>query len=322
MKTLLHRVKAVFLFLLSCASLHADLVWNQQQFDHKSKVQDSQVIAEFGFKNTGKQPVTILSAKSDCSSCTTVELEKKKYLPGESGVIKATFVFGDRVGPQKKHITVETDDPKNPVTVLTLNVDIPEIIKITPSVLYWQTGKDRSAKSINLKVMQDVPVKILGVDSTHDALEPKLKTTREGKEYQLTVEPRDVTEPAQATLLIQTDFPKENPKTFKAYAYIKSSKTIDQFLQISPEYVYWERNEAKTPKTIKVTVLAEKPVKLIGVESTEDAIHPQLKVLKAGKEYEISVTPTDTSKPLKATLHLQTDLPTDKPIFTASAIIK
>ncbi|MCI0526789.1 MAG: DUF1573 domain-containing protein [Nitrospira sp.] len=280
------------------------------------------MVAEFGFKNTGKQSITVLSTKADCSSCTTVDLVKKKFLPGEDGVIKATFVFGDRVGLQKKHITIETDDPKNPVTVLTINVTIPEILKITPAVLYWQAGKDRSAKTINLKVGQEVPLKIVGVDSTHEVFLPQLEAIKEGKEYQLTVEPGDAAEPAQATFFIQTDFPKDHPKTFKAYAFIKAPSSLDQFLQISPEYVYWERNEARNPKTFKVTVQADKPVKLIGVESMDDTFHPKLKVIKVGKEYEVSVTPTDTSKPLKAAIHLQTDLPTDKPIFSASAVVK
>lgn len=310
------------LVFLPLFSLHAGLEWSRQQFDDQAKVQDVQVVAEFGFKNTGKQSVSILSIRPDCSSCTTTELDKKKYLPGESGVIKVTFLFGDRVGPQRKYITVETDDPRNPVAVLTLNVDIPEVLKITPSVLYWQTGKDRSAKSIHLKIARDVPLKIIGVDSTHDVFRPELKELKGGKEYQLTLTPDDIAEPARAALLIQTDFPKDRPKTFKAYALIKSPLSADRFLKIDPEYVYWERNEARTPKTFKVLVQAEKPVQLIGVESMDDTFHPKLKAIRAGKEYEVSVTPTDTSKPLKAAIHLQTDLPTDKPIFSASAVVK
>jgi hypothetical protein len=308
--------------LLRGVPLHAELVWSQRQLDFTSKQEDAKIVADFSFKNTGKQPVAILSVKSDCSSCTTAELDKKTYLPGETGVLKATFIFGDRVGPQKKHITVETDDPKNPVTVLTLNVLIPEVLKITPTGLFWQTGKDRTAKTIQLKVAQDLPVKVLRVDSSHEAISAELKTIKEGREYQIAVQPANVSEPAKATLTIRTDFPKENPKVFKAYAYIKSPKSTSDFLKISPEYVYWERGEEPKPKTFRVKIESQKPVKIVGVECSDYTFFAKLRPVKADQEYEVVVTPRGTGKAAKATITIETDLPTDRPLFSASAIVK
>ena len=66
----------------------------------------------FEFKNTGKAPLLISSAKGQCG-CTNVEYSKNAILPNELGFIKATF-NAESTGVFSKEITVisNSTDPQ------------------------------------------------------------------------------------------------------------------------------------------------------------------------------------------------------------------
>ena len=91
--------------------------------------------------------MTIKSVKSGCG-CTTAKLEKRTYQPGDDGVIVLTFTFGNKVGKQRNHAIVRTDDAKAPSTVLAMQVLIPEILRFTPAKLMWKGDEPRVAKTI------------------------------------------------------------------------------------------------------------------------------------------------------------------------------
>ncbi len=58
-------------------------------------------MAHFKFKNTGAEPVKIISVRPSCGS-TTAALAKNVVPPNERGEITATFTIGDRSGVQTK----------------------------------------------------------------------------------------------------------------------------------------------------------------------------------------------------------------------------
>ena len=80
--------------------------------------------------------------------CTTAALKKNDVAPGEKGEIVATLKTGDRVGQQAKTVTVETDDPKNPQTVLTLKANIAQLLELQPAFVFWRRTKIRNQKRL------------------------------------------------------------------------------------------------------------------------------------------------------------------------------
>src|ERR1051326_7363479 len=99
----------------------------------------------------GKQPVHFKSVKASCG-CTAAQTQKDEVKPGEKGEVTATFNIGDRTGTQVKTVTVETDDPTNPHTVLTLRTIIPQQLEISPTFVFWKQGDKPDPKTINVKV--------------------------------------------------------------------------------------------------------------------------------------------------------------------------
>ncbi|MDD2710338.1 MAG: DUF1573 domain-containing protein [Verrucomicrobiae bacterium] len=206
-----------------CQAAFAQLQWDKRDLEFHPGAADTNVVARFTFANAGSHPVTILAAKISCGSCAVAELDKKRYRPGERGALTATFDFGQRVGLQTKSIVVQTDDRSEPNAILTFKVHIPELVKITPTLVYWLPGEPRVAKTMTVKVVHDQPINILAIKSSNGRLTAKLKTMKSGSEYEIAVIPADTKQPATAVLQVETDYPRENPRTFNAHAMVKGS---------------------------------------------------------------------------------------------------
>ncbi len=87
--------------------------------------QDQKVTHSFKFKNSGKEPLIIASAKGSCG-CTVPEWPKEPVAPGAEGEIKVEFNSGKKAGQQSKTVTIQANTDPNP-TRLTIkaNIDAP-----------------------------------------------------------------------------------------------------------------------------------------------------------------------------------------------------
>lgn len=171
-----HLLRWLLLICASCAlsaaeALPADpgpLVFPHFSLSFRPRFADAQVEAIYAFTNTGQAPVTILGTSTSCG-CTTASLSKAVFQPGESGQITATFVFGDRYGPQRKIVHVATDVPNQRSIDLTLLVELPSGPLLDPPIRYWKVGEALTAKPVTVTVPADSPYRIVAA-STHSHL--------------------------------------------------------------------------------------------------------------------------------------------------------
>ncbi|MBW6535398.1 MAG: DUF1573 domain-containing protein [Mariniphaga sp.] len=77
----------------------------------------------FNLTNDGKSELIIRNVRSSCG-CTAVAPSKKVIAPGESVPIKVTFDSRGKRGRQSKSITVITNDPKTPTSMLRVSCNI------------------------------------------------------------------------------------------------------------------------------------------------------------------------------------------------------
>ncbi|UFH56584.1 DUF1573 domain-containing protein [Spirosoma sp. KNUC1025] len=81
--------------------------WRNATYDFGRIAQRKPVTAEFTFTNKGEAPLIINYAKGSCG-CTGVDYPKSAILPGQSGVVKATYNAA-AVGAFNKTVTVESN---------------------------------------------------------------------------------------------------------------------------------------------------------------------------------------------------------------------
>lgn len=215
---------SILTFTLSiflCVAARAELKWEQNVIDLHPAVGDKTAVAHFKYQNTGTTPVHFKSVRASCG-CTTTQSQKEVVNPGEKGEVVATFNIGDRTGQQMKTVTVQTDDP-NPsqaTTILTLKANIAQALEIKPTFVYWQSGEEPKPKKISIKASKDFPAKNITVKSNSQNFESKVEPSKTSGEWTIEVTPKDTSHPMGTALLVQSDYPKEAPKSFYVNASI------------------------------------------------------------------------------------------------------
>lgn len=197
----------LFLGVLSlavAAAAQASLVFEKTEIDLKPEIGAAKVDAVFNYQNKGDTPVHIKAVKPSCG-CTTAALAKADVAPGEKGSITATFNIGDRNGIQVKTITVETDDPKTPQTVLTFKADIAQLLEIQPTFVFWQASEDAQPKTIIARAGKGVTVNKLDVISSSADFTAKVEPGAAAGEFKIQIQPKATTKPVNATLTIKPD---------------------------------------------------------------------------------------------------------------------
>lgn len=83
----------------------------------------SETVAEFVLTNHGQSVLNIRKVKSNCA-CFVAELPKDNIKPGKSVTLKGTFNATNRRGNQNKSITIYSNDPVDPVQVVSIKASI------------------------------------------------------------------------------------------------------------------------------------------------------------------------------------------------------
>jgi hypothetical protein len=110
----------------------------------------------------------------------------------------------------------------------------------------------------------------------------------------------------EKTIVVESNDPKE-PK-----AELKFKVNIPEILKVSPGFVFWLRDGEKTTKTINVKVVHSEAVNIEWVRPGHPKLQAELETVREGWEYNIKITPTDTSRPVRGMVRIETDFPVER----------
>ena len=195
------------------------LEWTHTIIEATATFEQTDVKAAFVFRNASDRPVTITSVNSSCD-CTTAELAKKTYAPGESGRIDVMFEIGDYSGDHDAHIMVSTDIPSLPPTDLILRTHLPEYIRILPRKVIWTTGSDASEKTIRCVAAANRSVSIAEANSSEADFSVRVEVLKDGRDYLLHILPKSTARHLAATIQMQVVIAGVGTHTVNAYAYV------------------------------------------------------------------------------------------------------
>lgn len=201
--------------LVSFSTARAQLTWEKTEVELHPGPADKQAVGTFRFENKSDKPIRIMSVHTSCG-CTTAGKTKDVVAPGEKSEITATFNIGDRTGVQQKQITVQTDDQKQPTTILTLKAVIASPLELQPTFVFWQQGEAPKPKVILAKTSKEIPVKHIDVTSSSPEFQTSVENAPNG-EFRINVQPKDTTRTVAATLTIKPDNP---PKPYYVAARV------------------------------------------------------------------------------------------------------
>lgn len=120
-------------------------------YDFGTIPQGQKVEHIFIVKNNGDLPLSISGIRPSCG-CTAAQASSRVIQPGKTSEIKVTFNSANFFGAIHKTIAIESDDPKAPVSTLSLNGKVIEEIVVNPRQINLGVLKAGSVKEITLSV--------------------------------------------------------------------------------------------------------------------------------------------------------------------------
>lgn len=142
------------------AELESSIEFEISTYDLGS-VSDTQAYkVAFPFANRGGGTLEILDVKASCG-CTTPVLPKKFFAPGELSEIGVQFKPKGG-GAQSKNITVFTNDPSQPVIMLTVEADVTQFLPTEPRLARFDAVQKGDSKSMELQLKPLDPNAVVG----------------------------------------------------------------------------------------------------------------------------------------------------------------
>jgi len=234
MNTNFLKLSGVLALTAFAQSARAELKWEQTSVDLRPAFNDKQAVAHFKYENVGSTPIHFKSVHASCG-CTTAQTQNEQVAPGQKGEITATFNIGGRTGTQVKTVTVQTDDPEPSTVVLTLKAVITPLLEFQPTLVYWQNGEEPKPKIITAKANKDAAIKKLNVASSTPDFTAKVDAGSAPNEFRISVQPRDTTRAAYATLTIKPDSPANTGNMFAAARVMPPAPTSGTAITPSSE---------------------------------------------------------------------------------------
>ncbi len=107
----------------------------------------------------------------------------------------------------------------------------------------------------------------------------------------------------EKTVLLWTkDDPAETPSSV-----LSVKITIPKLFEVSPKSLVWKQYSAGEPQTFKIKVHHDKPIKIIGSSGSNNNFPYTIKTIREGWEYELTVSPVDSSSPTLGVIRVDTD---------------
>lgn len=120
-------------------------------FNFETARQGDVVKHDFKIYNAGGSPLLIQKVVPGCG-CTATKISNKKVEPGQESVISVEFNTTGFLGHKIRSISVETNDPKMSVGMLTLEGNIEAEITVEPKALSFGEIKQGTSPALELIV--------------------------------------------------------------------------------------------------------------------------------------------------------------------------
>jgi len=105
-----------------------------------------------------------------------------------------------------------------------VRVEIPILFEIAPPTLFWDQNGDGKSQSFKITVNHDKPIKITEITGTNDQFEHKLKTIKDGWEYELEVTPKGVAGSEFGVLRIRNDCEYKLHQSVQGFVVVRRNR--------------------------------------------------------------------------------------------------
>lgn len=142
----------------------ATAAFEKTEHDFGRVRQGERVTVEFPFANRGELELTVARVRSGCE-CMTAGVSAPAVPPGARGSVRVELDTAALFGPQRRTVTVYTNDPARAFTVLTLSGHVDGDIAVDPPRLYLGKIRRGETSPAEAAVQLGAGVRVESVDA-------------------------------------------------------------------------------------------------------------------------------------------------------------
>lgn len=219
-------MKILLFLLLSTTTVLGSLKWDRTSIELDVHPLQGVAPVVFNCTNAGKEPVSITEIIVSCG-CLVPERDTTPIQPGEKRALKVEFDLFNRIGMQRKTLTVKTSRGQS--SRLTVSAKIPQAYRVVPTLMKFTTNGP-TTKTATVKNLTPTPLPIRSVESSHNKIKVELECIKEGFEYAVTVTPLDPQENVRGVIRIIPEKPAgvTEVKILKFYVFASMHDSTGQ----------------------------------------------------------------------------------------------
>jgi len=244
---------------------------------------------EFKFTNVGEGLLEISKVGRCCGVVT--RLDKMKYRPGESGVLKVEWNSGPRESTMTRKLVIYSNDPNAPTTNLTVKAKVVLQIDWQPKRLkLFLDEENAGSQNITISSVDNRPFSITGFKSTADCITADYNPKVEATKYVL--EPKVDMEKLQKSLKGRINISLNHPRGNTA---IVLYSVLPKYT-VNPPLLIIFNAEPKKPLVRKISVLNnyKKDFEIESLSSKNGIVAIKIleqKKISNGYQLDVEITP-------------------------------
>lgn len=262
------------------------IVCDEPVFEFGEVDSSSSVTHTFVVRNDGDSLLVIGKVKPACG-CTVANITSKNLAPGESAEISTKLSLKNKVGPQRKTIAVDSNDPTTPrLTLSMVGVSRTEV-EVKPRRIYVAnaTKGEANEETITVTSNAESPLTIKNVSTENPNVTAELISETTGKEFTIVVRTAEALPKGQThgRVRIETDSEK-NPLLNVPFQY----NVVGELAVAPNEIALVEQTGVKLSRNIVVRPGLVKVFKVTEVVPPVDTIESSVRDM-AGNGYMIQL---------------------------------
>lgn len=288
-------------------------------FDFGKTSQVQTAAGTFTFKNTGDAVLKLEKPTTSCG-CTIADLKSDTLQPGEKGELAFTLNLGTARANLEKHITVTSNDPKNPKVELTVKADYVPLYELVPSMARLDI---RQGETTNMVVtLRRTDGKKLTIKKTEASnpwitikADPAEKPDESSARISLTMKPEGAVRQVSESIRVYAEDTPQPSATLFLYGRVLGD------IVLNPDMMFWsitnpetvKQDSAQAANTRKLIATASVPGKsfeLRNIVCTLKELNVELIAKEKGKEYEIVARLAESPKEsVRGTISVESNIP-------------
>lgn len=272
----------------------------------------------FTYQNTGTSELRIAPPKPTCG-CTVAALRPDVLPPGGRGELVFHLKVGASPGIHNKHITIQSNDPEQPVLALGLRAETIKVFQIEPPIV--GLGVMRLGSSTNVTVtirrVDEKPFRPVATQTTREFLQTTTTmldayTAQVTLQVSATGRPMTIYEHLKVT---------GDDQPVPAVASVAIAGQFVGAVRLEPEVLSWAVPDRKHWPDRNAEIIHQRVVQVTATDpaqrftprnlkTSRPDLQAKLVTIKPGQHYEIEVSvPRQLQEPLVGEVEFETELP-------------